>query len=426
MITEKSCGGDVKMQKKKFHYAWMILAGCCILQGASLGLINNCAGVFFSPVCENLGFEMGSFSLYRMLFSLSSAFALPFVAVSLKKLDIRFVISAAAVICGVCNMAMGTFTELWQWYVTGAVQGAASAFLCMVPAPIILGNWFHKKTGMAVGISAAFSGLMGMMGSSGLGFSIPAFGWRASYMGMGILIMGFILPTAIFILRYQPEDKGLRPYGAEENEAVHAGALSGTKEKDSIFVFLRQPFFYIALTAYACSIASSYLNMFLTSCGITAGLTLTMAAMLTTLSLFGNMFSKLFLGKASDTYGVVRVLEVSVLIAIAGHVLLFLGHPAAAMAGALLFGITPPLSSVMLPLFCRLYWKGETYGTAYSYVSMAGMLFSAPFSALFGRFYDITGTYKLTIAVSGMFVLLVLVMAKLGERTVKASRLQEK
>ena len=32
--------------RKKIHYAWFILAGCCIMQGAGLGLINNCSGVF--------------------------------------------------------------------------------------------------------------------------------------------------------------------------------------------------------------------------------------------------------------------------------------------------------------------------------------------------------------------------------------------
>lgn len=167
--------------RKKIHYAWFILAGCCIMQGASLGLINNCSGVFYSPVCQDLGFEMGKFTFYRMLYSISSALVLPFVAKSFQKLDVRAVISAAAVVFGVSNMAMGTFTELWQWYAAGMIQGIASSFLCMIAAPILLNNWFHKKAGIAVGISAAFSGLMGMMGSSALGFMIPALGWRASY-----------------------------------------------------------------------------------------------------------------------------------------------------------------------------------------------------------------------------------------------------
>ncbi len=410
---------------KKLHYAWLILAGCCILQGASLGLINNCAGVFYSPVCEDLKFEMGRFTFYRTLFSISSALALPFVAKSFRKMDVRLVISAAAVVFGGCNVAMGTFHQLWQWYAAGLIQGVASSFLCMIPAPILLGNWFHKKTGTAVGISAAFSGLIGMMGSSGLGFSIPALGWRASYMITGIISMALILPVSIFILRYRPEDKNMKPYGAEEGTQgeISSGNREGSRDAMGLFTFLKQPVFYMALIAYACCIASSYLNMFLTSCGLASGLPMTLAAMLTTLALFGNMSSKLFLGKASDTYGVIKTFVCSVLIAVAGHLLLLTGMTEGVMAGALLFGITPPLSSVMMPLFCRLFWKGETYGAAYSYVSMFGTLLASPFNTLFGRFYDMTGSYHLTIMVSAGLVFLVLLLVEAGKTQVKPQSL---
>lgn len=449
------------MEKRNIHYAWFILAGCCILQGASLGLVNNCAGVFYSPVCEELGFEMGRFSLYRMLFSISSALMLPAVAKSFRRFDVRVVISAAAVVFGGCGAAMGTFDSLWQWYAAGTIQGIASAFLCMVPAPILLSNWFHRKTGTAIGISAAFSGLAGMLGSSGLGVMIPAFGWRASYVIVGALSTALILPVSVFVLRYRPEDKNMRAYGAEENtngrshaedagktagskveaedvgktvgsrtEAEAAGgvgkaAVSGREEKTAgLSELLHQPIFYVALLSYAGSIASSYLNMFLTSCGLAAGLSMTTAAMMTALSLFGNMSSKLVLGKASDTCGVIRTFQAAVLISAAGHLLLFSGFKGSVMAGALLFGITLPLSSVMLPLFCRLFWKGETYGAAYSYVSMFGTLLASPFNMLFGTFYDLTGTYRLTIGVSLGFMLVVLLLVGAGGRVFRRSPLR--
>ena len=192
---EKSWGkAEITMEQKKnrLHYAWFILAGCCILQ-ATLGLINNCAGVFYSPICKELGFELGKLTMYRMLYCISSALALPFVATSFRKHDVRIVISIAAVIYGGCAALMGTFHELWQWHLTGIIQGIASSFVCMIPAPIILGNWFEKKTGMAVGISAAFSGLVGMIGSSFLGMAIPAFGWRVSYVAVGIVSTALVL-----------------------------------------------------------------------------------------------------------------------------------------------------------------------------------------------------------------------------------------
>lgn len=411
-------------KQNKIHYAWLVLLGCCALQGGCLGLINNCAGLFYAPVCNDLGFEMGSFTSYRMLYSISSALTLPLAAKILQKFDVRVTISAAVIVFGLCNVMMGTFTALAQWYAVGILQGIASSFLCYLPAPVLLTNWFHKKSGTAIGISAAFSGLVGMMGSSGLGAAIPAIGWRASYMAVGIICIALILPFSVFVLRYRPEDKKMRAYGAEEETAVpenvRKSALAGKEQTTGIRDFLKQPIFYVALIAYATSMASGNLNLFLTPFGLASGLSMGMAAMLTTLSLFGNMSSKLVLGKASDTFGVVGTFLISMAISCAGHLLIFTGVTGAIMAGSLFYGITLPISSVMLPLFCQLYWKGNTYGTAFSYISMAGTLLAAPCNTLFGRFYDVTGNYNLTIIVSfalmAATIVMVWIAAKAGKR----------
>lgn len=399
----------MKTKDRKFHYAWLILITCCMMQGAGLGLVSNCAGVFFSPVCKDLGFEMGQFTLHRTLFTLSQALILPFVAKSFQKYDVRVLVSGAAVVLGGISIMMGFFTELWQWYVFGILQGFASAFIGMIPAPILIGNWFYEKTGTAVGISAAFSGLVGMIGSSALGILIPAVGWRMSYVVIGVVVMLLILPFSVFVLRYKPEEKGMLPYGAEDRP-VQETKKTETAAKEKLSDFIRQPVFLVSLTAYACCIISSYLNAFLTSCGLEAGMTMGMAAMLTTLSLCGNMTTKLFLGKFCDMLGVIRVFLVSILIAAAGHVLVFMGAPAGMMAGSLLYGITMPLSTVLLPLYCRLFWKGDTYAAAYSYVSMFGMLLASPFNSWFGTFYDWTGSYNLTIGVSAFAIAVVFVL----------------
>ena len=226
--------------------------------------------------------------------------------------------------------------------------------------PYYFSQLFKKKTGMAVGISAAFSGLVGMIGSSFLGMAIPAFGWRVSYVAVGIVSTALVLPISLFILRYKPEEMGLLPYGAEN---VEQRAVSGTSAPASvengtpIKELLRQPEFYIAVGAYWTSVSCAYLNSFLTPCGIAAGLTLQAAAMMTSISLLGNMSSKLILGKISDSLGIIRTFEVSIALAFLGHVLLFVGSPETVMAGSLFYGVTLPLSSVMMPLFCRIFWK---------------------------------------------------------------------
>ncbi|MEI3180974.1 MAG: hypothetical protein V8S93_10570 [Lachnospiraceae bacterium] len=142
--------------------------------------------------------------------------------------------------------------------------------------------------------------------------------------------------------------------------------------------------------------------------------------MMTSISLLGNMSSKLILGKVSDSLGIVRRLSIFHCAGVLGHVLLFTGLPKAVMAGSLFFGVTLP-SSVMMPLFCRIFWKGETYSTAYAYSTMVGTLLGAPFNMWFGTFYDITGDYRLTIGVSAaMLVILTFLIILEGVRLKRA------
>lgn len=404
--------------KTNIHYAWLILITCCMMQGSGLGLISNCAGVFYSPVSQALGVELGKFSFHRTLATMCQALVIPFVAKAFRKYDVRILVSVATVVMGGSSIMMSTFTELWQFYLFGALQGCASAFIGMIPAPILLGNWFYKSTGTAVGISAACAGLVGMIGSSALGTLIPLLGWRTCYALVGTAMIALILPFSIFILRYKPEDKGMLPYGADENY-VPVQSTKGAAKKEGIGCFIKQPLFLISLTAYTCAIISSFLNQYLPSIGLYIGMELATAATLTSLALFTNMATKLFLGKLCDSYGTIKMFVLSTCIALFGHVLIFMRLTPTLTAGSFIYGITMPLSTVMMPLFCRLFWKGDTYASGYSYVSMFGLLISAPFITVFGTMYDMTGNYTMTILTSTASILLVLVMVIISMPLIK-------
>ena len=406
--TEKVIGN--MKHKTNIHYAWLILITCCMMQGSGLGLISNCAGVFYSPVSQDLGVELGNFSFYRTLATMSQALVIPFVAKAFRKYDVRILVSVAAIVMGGSNILMGTFSELWQFYLFGTLQGCAAAFIGMIPAPILLGNWFYKSIGTAVGISAACAGLVGMLGSSALGTLIPMLGWRTCYMLVGAVMITLVLPFSIFVLRYKPEDLGLLPYGADEHYVPIQSANGTAVKKESLGYFLKQPLFLISLTAYTCAIISSLLNQYLPSIGQHTRMELAVAATLTSLALFTNMATKLFLGKLCDSYGVIKIFVLSTLVALLGHVLIYMRLTPTLMAGSSIYGITMPLSTVMMPLFCRLFWKGDTYGSGYSYVSMFGLLISAPFITIFGTMYDMTGSYTMTILSSTAAIAAVLVM----------------
>ena len=125
--------------------------------------MQNTVGLFYLPVCGEMGFELGDFTFHATLKGLASCAVLPFAVQLLRRGNIRVTLTAALIVMTGCSMLMSRLNRLWQWYAVGVVQGAAGAVLNGVTIPVLLGNWFRQKKGLAVGIAGTFSGVMGMI-----------------------------------------------------------------------------------------------------------------------------------------------------------------------------------------------------------------------------------------------------------------------
>ena len=62
--------------KKKFFYGWVIVFCCTLLVAAGTGIFVNCLGIFVKPVCEELGFDRGPFTLYSTIGGFVGMFAM--------------------------------------------------------------------------------------------------------------------------------------------------------------------------------------------------------------------------------------------------------------------------------------------------------------------------------------------------------------
>ena len=67
-------------KQNRSHRPWKIVAGCCCIQGSVLGLLVNCRGLFFEPVCADLGFNIGGFTAYGLFYGLACVIAIPTAA----------------------------------------------------------------------------------------------------------------------------------------------------------------------------------------------------------------------------------------------------------------------------------------------------------------------------------------------------------
>ena len=94
-------------------------------------------------------------------------------------------------------------------------MGTSGVFV--VSTSIII-KWFNSKRGLAIGLATSGVGLGTVMMAPFAAYLIATFGWRMSYLVMGMIAWLFIIPTAM-LLRKEPGEMGLIPYGAELNKS---------------------------------------------------------------------------------------------------------------------------------------------------------------------------------------------------------------
>lgn len=144
-----------------FHYGYVIVACCFLIMFVIVGLVMSCAGIFYKPVSEELGIDVGKFGLYMSLNFLFSTLTLSFAGKLLEKYSSRIILTFCSAMIAATFMAMSLFDAVWQFYVAGAVFGITLAFLLYLGFPTLLNRWFKTRMGVFIGICSAGSGIGG-------------------------------------------------------------------------------------------------------------------------------------------------------------------------------------------------------------------------------------------------------------------------
>jgi len=404
------------------------MIGCCCLQAGALGLVLNSAGVFFGPICTELGFSQGGIAAYLTCYSWATCVGMLFVARLFPRMDTRLTMTVCSVAIIVALGAMSFYTELWQWYLSGIVFGLFGSFVFVVPAPILIGNWFHKKTGLATGIAMAFSGIGAAVFSPMLTALIEAFGWRTTYLIAAAIMAVLVLPWTIFVFRFSPDKMGLKPYGWEEGSEENAkveGELPGVPFKKALPTVA-----FVALLVFAglCAFYAGYNNQwpnFATNIGETAmfGATLISAAMV------GNIASKLIMGAVSDIIGVfpAAILQLA-LVAVAMIILAFTTNPILVYIAVFIYGFQNNLVSVSTPMLIKECFGAKSYTEIFAFVRLGTGIIGGLGLSFVAVTFDMTGTYTLAFIIgAGISVLgiVCVLLAMRSRKTVKARAWEE-
>ncbi|MCL1847445.1 MAG: MFS transporter [Coriobacteriia bacterium] len=404
-------------KKPSFHYAWVILISCCAIEAGGLGGMMDAAGVFFVPVTGDLGFGRGELALYMSINMFVQAFIMPIAGRWLPKYNINILLTAAFALLVVALGAMSFYNEPWQWWISGVLIGIGGGFVFLMPAPILINNWFKKRRGLALAIGMSFSGIGGAILSPIFASIIEAFGWRTGYLSAAVILAVLVLPFTLFVVKFKPEDKGLKPYGwSEEDERVAQALIAESKTVPGVpaskavrsipFVCI---FLFGGLIAYFMGF-----NTHLPGFANSAGFSPIVASTVLSAVMVGNVLEKLVMGWVNDKVGVQLSVNIQLVMVLLGFVgFIFVGHNLVFLyISAFLFGAQNSLVAVSTPLLIRQIFGNKDFILIYAYVRLGTGLIGSFGPLTVGTLFDITGTYTASFLVGIGIVVLALVVVR--------------
>jgi MFS family permease len=213
----------------RIHPAWVVLMAVTVCMMASSGL-RSVFGVYIKPLEAEFGWTRGALSGVAAISLLLLGAAGPFAGRLADRWGPRRVILLSLILLGVGSIGAAAVHALWQLYVTtGLLMGIGAGGLGLATGSVIATRWFEARRGLAIGIAAG-----GM--SAGQLVIIPLaaalmlwFGWRVSVFWLGVGVLAVVLPLAMWLIRNEPADRGVRAYGATGASLTAAQTLDARR-----------------------------------------------------------------------------------------------------------------------------------------------------------------------------------------------------
>jgi MFS family permease len=391
--------GCCYMDKKgKVFYGWWIVGATFMIMTLIYAPIANLVSLFTLPVTKELGFGISQFMVYYTIMALAAMVVGPIAGKLMKKMDVRLYLTLFITIGAIAFVGFSFSTKLIHFYLFAILMGAALSGGAMIPASVLITNWFKDKRGLCLGIALSGSGFGGVILSPLVNWLITSYGWRSAYLSLGILIFVILVPLAVFVIKLNPADKGLLPLGkAKSLNGTQKKVLTGTSQGE---VFKSVSFWALCLAIIVSGVVVNSMLISLAPYLHEIGTTAKTAALLLSLGSAMVVVGKLLIGRFFDRLGLITTL----FIISAGSIVSFLFlMKANIVLPAVLFSVFSGLGATAVtvtPAYITgaLYGEKE-YGAKYGVVSIFISLGAAITPIVSGAIYNINHSYGLLLNV---------------------------
>ncbi|MDR5649557.1 MFS transporter [Staphylococcus nepalensis] len=392
------------MHKERLHFAWLILIGLCVSVGLGKAALNNSAGLFLSPVSQDLNVGVGSLTIYLSVSSIVTLLFLPFGGKLLSKYSARLVLFFAIIFQAGAFALFGLMNSIWGWYLLAIPLAIGGVFITVIGGPVLIERWFSKGKGLALGILSAIGGLLGVFAQPIIGALISQFGWRNAYFitGLGVLII--VTPIILLLIRNSPKDKNTKAYGDTSTDIdphkqiQNIEGIAYTTAKKTPAFFLLALFFFIitAISSFTMHVPTYLVNH---------GQKVSIAGAMMSALMVGVFVGSLVFGYLTDKIGAKKVGLLAMILGLIATILLIaMPDFIVVVAVALfLFGMFTSSIGTIAPAMASSLFGSKDYSQIYSNSSIGLALASIVALPAYGFIYDISGSYT-----TGLIIIILL------------------
>ncbi|MBW1996479.1 MAG: MFS transporter [Deltaproteobacteria bacterium] len=202
--------------KYPFFYGYIVAAAGFMIWMIGFG-ISGTFGIFYKPILTEFGWSRADTVFAFSLGIFMRSFFAVFSGFLTDRLGPRIVVMLFGSFVGISCLLMSRVNSLWQFYLFYGVIGSIGMSVTATPVMATVARWFVKRRGLVTGIVQAGLGIGGLILAPLTGWLITNYGWRSTYVVLGIIALaGFILSG--FFMRRSPEDMGQFPDGAKERD----------------------------------------------------------------------------------------------------------------------------------------------------------------------------------------------------------------
>jgi sugar phosphate permease len=225
-------------------YGWVILA-----VGAIGGVMTSpgqtyAFSAFLDHFINDLGLSRSMVSTLYTVGTLAASFVLPFVGRRFDRHGARIMITLASLLLGLACIYMS--------FVRNAVMLGIGFFMLRqfgqgslsLVSKNVINLWWVRRRGRMMGIVGVFGALLGGLFPYLINTLIAAYGWRWTYVILGVMVLVVMIPVGWIFTRNRPEDHGLEPDGGVL-QAGHGDTAEPLETNWTLAQVVRCPAFWI-------------------------------------------------------------------------------------------------------------------------------------------------------------------------------------